>query len=104
MDNVQESGHCNNTFPIARMVRTVLLIMPLLRGATAGRILHIFSLLRSMDTHAFSDSFVVCLTTFRNSECHQRVVSFEVFMAVTMKSTVFWNMTPRSLVKIYRRF
>jgi hypothetical protein len=29
---------------------------------------------------------------------------FEVLTAVTMKFTVFWDVTPYNLVKIYRRF
>jgi hypothetical protein len=32
------------------------------------------------------------------------VVKFEVLMAITMKSTIFWDVTPCHLVEVYQRF
>jgi hypothetical protein len=36
--------------------------------------------------------------------CDDEVNIFEVLIAATMKGTIFWDVTPCSLVKVYRHF
>jgi hypothetical protein len=37
------------------------------------------------------------------SQYISQLARFEVLAAMTMKSTVFWNVTPCSLVEVYQR-
>jgi hypothetical protein len=53
----------------------------------------VYSSLKYLDMYSLSFKLVVLL-----------VVKFEVLTAVVMKSSIFWDISPCSPLKIYRRF